>query len=355
MSIVNSDGSSTYMENFCRAIHPDFNLGPNCVRWFRNATNHCTNMMRDIKEPRFYLWNKLMNFIFPEINTELMSKQVPIPLHPQRLSVEDCKELFMDIVDDYVLRAPRFAAESKTIGMLWQLLYSLLGIMLMGTLVLFLRYLNGKYGSRRKMSKQQDFLEPAKRLKATAKRSLNLAKTELRKIRVIPLVQPEELMAADGSPVIALKIKSKHELVRSTMVGRMEGECRLFRFIKHDDKILAEYKTENIAKALEFVGNDTRKLRLLIIFDDAAAFGEKEVVDKPYADELKCNSPQKKKRSKIPNKMNSPRPIQAKTSLSSTKTSGVENLNKNSPRSSSFSKRKAAESGSPRLGSRRVA
>ncbi|XP_011291285.1 uncharacterized protein LOC105261636 [Musca domestica] len=344
---INSSDPSTFMEKFCRSIHPDLDLGTTCINWFRQATTKCSTLMANVKDPTKHLWASLMDFIFPERQTGLISKQIPLTMHPHHLTLDDCQSLFNDIVEDYVRRAPRYSEETKTVVRLWQILYSMVGIMFLLSLLLFVKYLHGRGRRPLKIAaKAEECSHPTKCLQAAARRSLNLAKCENRHLRVLPLVQPAELITPDGAPVLAIKLKSKYDLIGSKKIlGTMEADSRLYSALKNDERALKECKIQTIAKALEIIGNTTRKLHLLICFEDDAIF-EEEILEKTKVEEL---IPQKSKIPVIPSKIKSPTSLRRKASP---KTSGVENLGKSSPRFGGNVNRKPVDSigdsGSPR-------
>ena len=84
--------------------------------------------------------------------------------------------------------------EAATNILLWQILYSLMGIMMLGTLFASAIFAYRKL--ERAISKQQredPVFTPEKRAIATCKRSMLIAKYKLNKLRVKHITQPEEL------------------------------------------------------------------------------------------------------------------------------------------------------------------
>lgn len=280
---------NTYMEQFCTALHPDLELGPICVSWFRQAVKHCTELITDAKSPSSFFWATVKNFIFPERHTAVLSQKIPISIHPNRLSMQDCQSLLLDIVNDYIQRAPRYSAESTTNVMLWQVLYSLMGIMALGSILLGTIFTYNNYGKPiKKLTPLEELLKPEKRLHAIAKRSLRLAKAEVRQLHVKPTIKPEELFASDGTAILALKVTPKFEFIDSIVSNATQASGRLYRLYDQYRKPKSDFKTQSITRAMKFLDNNSKKLHLLLIFDDDPVF--EEGATKKY----KSKSPQRK-------------------------------------------------------------
>lgn len=292
---------NTYMEQFCQAVHPELELGTICVAWFRQATKHCTNLINEAKDQPSFFWTTVKNFIFPERTTELVSQKVPITIHPHRLSIADCQSLFLDIVSDYVQRAPRYAAESTANIMLWQVLYSLMGIMALGSLLVGVIYLYSKYGQVMiKKNLLEEFFKPEKRLQALAKRSLRIAKAELRNIKVKPVAKPEDLVPKDEVQVLALKVGTKYEVLESLVAGSLQSVGKFHRSYDQYNKCKTDFKIESLNKALKFLDNNSKKLHLLVMFEEATDYEEE-------GDSKKCRNNSPRIKSLSPRELVSPR------------------------------------------------
>ncbi|XP_039956712.1 uncharacterized protein LOC120772274 [Bactrocera tryoni] len=280
----------TFMEHFCRALHPDLDLSTTCVTWFRQATEHCTELiLQKRRGPAF--WTTLKNFIFPNRQTSLLNQKIPISIHPNRLSVSDCHALFLDIVNDYVERAPRYSIEAATNVLLWQILYSLMGIMALGTLLVTTIFAYRKFGQS--LEKPLDPLAavfvPEKRAAAYINRNLRVLKYELQRLRIRHIIQPEEVLAPDGTITLVMKVASKLNFVDGIVGSHTHCSGRLFRLQEMNSKIKTDYKTETIAKMMNFMNNYSRKLHLLVIFEEDPIY--EELMRQRRAHPLKCISP----------------------------------------------------------------
>ncbi|XP_067631801.1 uncharacterized protein [Eurosta solidaginis] len=263
------------MEHFCRALHPDLDLSSTCVSWFRQATEHCTDLILQRRRATAF-WVSLKNFIFPSRQTSLLNQNVPISIHPNRLSVSDCHALFLDIVNDYVERAPRYATEAATNALLWQILYSLMGIMALGTLLVSTIFAYRKFGKT--LEKPLDPLAaafvPEKRAAAYINHNLRVVKYELQRLRVRHIIQPEEVLAPDGTTTLVMKVSSKLSFIDGIVGSNTQCTGRLYRLQELNSKVKPEYKTETIAKVMRFVNNYSRKLRLMVIFEEDPIYEE---------------------------------------------------------------------------------
>ncbi|XP_023306979.2 uncharacterized protein LOC111688708 [Lucilia cuprina] len=281
---------NTYMEQFCKSLHPDLELGTICLAWFRQAIKHCTELLTEVKPSTTFFWTTVKQFIFPDRTTELLSQNIPIRIHPKRLSVQDCNSLFLDIVRDYIERAPRYGAETKTNVMLWQVLYSLMGIMTLGSLLVGIIFTYYKYGqSKTKINLLEDLFTPESRMQVLSKRSLNFAKSELRNIHIKPVPREEDIVTADGDKVLALKIGTKYEFFESLVTGSLHSIGKLHRFHEQYSKTKTDFKIESLNKALKFVDNNCKKIHLLLMFEQNVAYEEEESKRK-----TKINSPRVK-------------------------------------------------------------
>ncbi|XP_012154720.2 uncharacterized protein LOC105664537 [Ceratitis capitata] len=267
--------SHIYMERFCRALHSDLDLSPTCVSWFRQATEHCTELiLQKRRGPAF--WTTVKNFIFPSRQTSLLNQKIPISIHPNRLSVSDCHALFFDIVNDYVERAPRYSIEAATNALLWQILYSLMGIMALGTLLVTTIFAYRKFGKtlQKSLDPLAAVFEPEKRAAAYVNRNLRVVKYELQRLHVRHIIQPEEVLAPDGTATLVLKVASKLSFLDGIVGSNTHCSGRLFRLQELNTTTKHEYKTEAIAKMMRFINNYSRKLRLMVIFDEDPIYEE---------------------------------------------------------------------------------
>ena len=291
------------MEQFCKALHPNMELGSVCVAWFRCAIKHCSNLMSTSRLPSTYLWNTFKNFIFPDRSTEIVSQKVPISIHPNRLSVQDCKSLFMDIVNDYIQRAPRYAAESSTNAMLWQVLYSLMGIMALGSMLVGVIIAYNRYSQPvAKIDPMVEVFKPEKRMLAVTKRSLRLAKAEVKRIRLKPLAKPDLLLPKDGAEVMAVKVGTKYELLEGVIEGCLQSTGKFHRLYDQYNKTKADFKVEALTKAMKFLDNNCKKLHLLLMFEETPKFEEEPpTAKKRTSPRVKNISPQRVPSQKISN------------------------------------------------------
>lgn len=305
------------MEQFCKALHPNMELGTVCVAWFRCAIKHCSSLMTINRLPTTYFWSTVKNFIFPDRSTEIVSQKVPISIHPHRLTSQDCQSLFMDIVNDYIQRAPRYAAESMTNVMLWQVLYSLMGIMALGSLLIGIVFAYNKYGQPiEKVNHLEQIFKPEKRMAAAARRSLRLSKAEVRHIRLQPKAKPEQLLPADGVEVMALKVATKYEVLEGIIEGCLQSTGKFHRLYDQHNKTKTDFKIEALAKAMKFLDNNCQKLHLLLMFEENEKFEENQFVGgKRNSPRIKNISPQRNSSSKISN-------ITTKRTLNSCKMEG---------------------------------
>ncbi|XP_054738240.1 uncharacterized protein LOC129244566 [Anastrepha obliqua] len=263
------------MEHFCRALHPDLDLSSTCVSWFRQATEHCTDLILQKKRGTAF-WTTLKNFIFPNLQTSLLNQKIPISIHPNRLSVSDCHALFLDIVNDYVARAPRYATEAATNALLWQILYSLMGIMALGTLLVTTIFAYRRY--EQSLEKSLDPLAaafvPEKRAAAFMNRNMRVLKYELQRLHVQHIIQPEELISPDGTTTLVMKVSSKLNFIDGLVSSTGHCTGRLYRLQELNSKMKPEYKTETIAKMMRFTNNYSRKLHLMVIFEEDPVYEE---------------------------------------------------------------------------------
>ncbi|XP_065368270.1 uncharacterized protein LOC135960806 [Calliphora vicina] len=279
---------NTYMEQFYKALHPDLELGTVCVAWFRQAIKHCTDLLNDATTQTTYFWTTVKNFIFPDRTTELISQKIPININPKRLSQQDCQALFLDLVSDYVQRAPRYAAESVTNVMLWQILYSVMGIMALGSMLVGIICIYNKYGqTKQELKMLDDVFSPENRMLATAKRTLRLAKAEIRNIHMRPAAKVEDILPADGAEVLAIKVGRKHEFLESVVLGNMYSQGKLHRLYDQHNKTKTDFKIEPLKKAMKFLDNNCNKLHVLLMFEEDATYDEEMGVNS----KRKSNSP----------------------------------------------------------------
>ncbi|XP_013109109.2 uncharacterized protein LOC106088237 [Stomoxys calcitrans] len=270
----NDHQPNTFMEHFCHTIHPDLQLATMCFNWFEQAIKHCQKKMTVVATPSYYLWTKIKNTIFPPVNTELMSPTQPIPIHPKRLSLINCQDLQGKIIRDYLQLTQRNAAESAINALLWQIMLALMGVVALVTLLLVAMNKYGKIPSRPRGRKKSELGVTCNVLQSiNAKRSLNRAKYELRLLKIRPLLQPEDLLAPDGSPTMVIKISSKLSFLQSLVSGELETATRLYRLPKYQRESLRAYKfqRETLQKALEFLDETKGKLRLLLVFEKDVA------------------------------------------------------------------------------------
>lgn len=280
----------SFMERFCRALHPDLDLSTTCVTWFRQATEHCTDLIL-LKRRGPAFWTTLKNFIFPNRQTSLLNQKIPISIHPNRLSISDCHALFLDIVNDYVERAPRYSIEAATNVLLWQILYSLMGIMALGSLLVTTIFAYRKFGQS--LEKPLDPLAavftPEKRAAAYINHNLRVLKYELQRLRVRHIIQPEEVISPDGTITLVMKVASKLNFVDGVVGSHTHCSGRLFRLQEMNSKIKSDYKTETIAKMMNFMNNYSRKLHLLVIFEEDPIY--EELMRRRRTNPLKTSSP----------------------------------------------------------------
>ncbi|XP_037818254.1 uncharacterized protein LOC119608066 [Lucilia sericata] len=289
------------MEQFCKSLHPDLELGTICVAWFRQAVRHCTELLNEVKPSTTFFWTTVKNFIFPDRTTELLSQKIPIGIHPKRLSLQDCNSLLLDIVSDYIERAPRYGAESKTNVMLWQVLYSLMGVMALGSLLVGIIFTYNKYGqSKTKINLLDEIFKPDKRMQVLCKRSLRLAKAELRNIHIKPVAKVEDLVPADGDNVLALKIGTKYEFLESIVTGSVQSVGKFHRLYDQHNKTKGDLKIESLNRAMKFVDNNCKRIHLLLMFEQNVIYEEEEPKRKP-----KSISPRIKTASPPPGKVTS--------------------------------------------------
>lgn len=87
-----------------------------------------------------------------------------------------------------------------------------MGIMTLGSLWMTTIFTYKKYGKPKQiLNPSEDFFSPEKRLRAIAKRSLSIAKTEVSKLHVQSIMKHEEIVAPDGTDVLVLKVAAKFE------------------------------------------------------------------------------------------------------------------------------------------------
>ncbi|TMW42972.1 hypothetical protein DOY81_011948 [Sarcophaga bullata] len=180
-------------------------------------------------------------------------------------------------------RAPRYAAESSTNAMLWQVLYSLMGIMALGSMLPVLR-----------PDPMTEVFKPEKRMLAVTKRSLRLAKAEVKHIRLKPIAKPDQLLPNDGAEVMAVKVGTKYEVLEGVIEGCLQSTGKFHRLYDQYNKTKTDFKVEALTKAMKFLDNNCNKLHLLLMFEETAKFEEEPpVTKKRTSPRVKNISPQR--------------------------------------------------------------
>ncbi|XP_017461461.1 PREDICTED: uncharacterized protein LOC108354803, partial [Rhagoletis zephyria] len=257
---------NSLLDNFCRALHPDLDLSSTCYTWFQQATQHCTELvLRQQRAP--YFWMALQSFIFPNRETSLLSQKIPISIHPNRLSASDCEAFFFDIVNDYVAHAPAYAPASITNSLLWQSIYSLLGVLSLGLLMIFIIISYRKFveslDSPKDVVREEDQALLCEKYNATF---INRKPCQSKIFQRV--MEPKKKFSSDGIPTIALKVSSKLNFIDSIVASTDISSVCLHRLQELNPQLKSEYKSEMVSNMLRFMSNDTRKLELMMLFDD---------------------------------------------------------------------------------------
>ncbi|XP_075168700.1 uncharacterized protein LOC142240839 [Haematobia irritans] len=272
----------TFMEQFCNSIHPKINLASICISWFQQTTEHCRGLINNTVTPS--IWRRVKNFIFTYKNGDLMSHNQAMWIHPDYLTLKDCQILYDNIVKDYVHRNPRYVEELTENEHHRELLFSMIVVSIISALIgmfhLYLRY----QGFKRKIPNTssheiESILEPTKCLQAVAKRSLRLAKYQIQHLKIESMISPEELIASDGSPILAIKVHSKLQFMESYISGSLNHSSHIFNVNEDcESTIVPEIETETRAKALKLLEGSCKKLHVLLLFenDDESTYGESE-------------------------------------------------------------------------------
>lgn len=250
------------METLCQLLFCGLELFRLWVNWFCQIMDCCIELFR----PDGYLWELIKHFTFPE--TGLMSPSIAARMRFQRLQTDDIYSLFMAIINDSVPKARQYIKEWDKSFKLLQILFSLLGIMFLGISFFFSVYI---YYTRKRLDEEIDHMheifKAEKRMQAAAKRSLLMAREELRHLKVNNLVQCEELQTYDGTSKLLLKVASKLQLLDNITSNKMQTTGRLYRLQDQQLKFKHVFKTQVTNIALRFLGKYPRKLHLLVVFE----------------------------------------------------------------------------------------
>uniref|UniRef100_A0A1A9VY24 Uncharacterized protein n=1 Tax=Glossina austeni TaxID=7395 RepID=A0A1A9VY24_GLOAU len=201
------------------------------------------------------------------------SSDVQIPGDPQRLELENCYSLFVEFANDYVPRIQQFAAESTTYFFLLQVVFSLLGVMVLGIVLLITIYFYCKYiRPVEKFDHTYDIFEPEKCLRITADRSLRMAREELRRLDIKHLQQTGEILNCGRMPILVLKAGSEPQLYNDFASSEFQSCFRLWQ--SQNQLVLSgtASTTEADNEVLPFLSKCTQGLRLLVLFVDSAMY-----------------------------------------------------------------------------------
>ncbi|XP_017472783.1 PREDICTED: uncharacterized protein LOC108363806 [Rhagoletis zephyria] len=263
------------MDRFCRALHPDLDLSSTCLSWFHQATEHCTELILR-KNRGSVFWRLLNKFIFINRQRSLVNQKIPISIHPDRLSLNDCNALHVEIVNDYLVHAPRYTIEAATNILLWQILFSLFGVFVLCVLLAYTISAYRKYGQsiEKPLDPIASVFLAEKRINAYINRNLRQVKYELRLLHVRHSMKPEDILSPSGTTTFVIIVSSKLNVKNGTLNRTAHCKGRLYRLTELQPKVKPVYKIQPIAKMMRFINKYSCKLRLRVIFDEEPSFEE---------------------------------------------------------------------------------
>ncbi|XP_055919885.1 uncharacterized protein LOC129951661 [Eupeodes corollae] len=193
-----------------------------CSNWFYQAFDHCTKMTT--KPGCTKLWTRIVNLkklIFQENETALLSDKIPMPVHPELLSLSNCQELSEKVIKDYVNFIPRYMSVMQENRILWGILWSLLEMVVIMLCFLSVRKWLPKYFQRRNAS-----ITPEKNseLENILRSDINRILYETKYLSVVPVLNPQLLQV--GCPIIGLRIDRKQWINIERIWGGSSGTWR---------------------------------------------------------------------------------------------------------------------------------
>ncbi|XP_055845772.1 uncharacterized protein LOC129911834 [Episyrphus balteatus] len=220
-----------YMIQLCQNLfNSQFNKTPEedgilieiCTNWFNHAFNHCSKILT-VKPGCTKLWNRIVNLkklIFQENETSLLSDKIPMPVHPDFLSIANCQELSEKVIKDYIQYIPRYMSVMKENQILWQFFWEILQLVIIVMCLFYVRrWVNKKNRLVICRGKQTQLLELL-----NCEKDINRILYETKYLSIVPVINPQLLRI--GCPVIGLRInRTQFVDIERLFIGSAVRSC----------------------------------------------------------------------------------------------------------------------------------
>uniref|UniRef100_A0A1A9VN36 Uncharacterized protein n=1 Tax=Glossina austeni TaxID=7395 RepID=A0A1A9VN36_GLOAU len=270
------------MEKFCQSINAAFMDEQRCSQYFYQMIAACLKQIKN-QATNNNLWRHIKRFIFPRKEKGLNSLIAPADIQSQELHVKTCVRMLSDYVFDYTVRTPRYQNEKQFGILLWTAMWLTVGLIILLIFSITVKFIHWNLNKAYTKSDDEEDIESVElprvcnlrtRTMAAVNRSLRITREELRRLRVMHLVQSEEILAPDGISVLVLKVGSQVQLLDNHLIGKMRTFGRLYRLQNQHVQYRYEFQKILLHAALHSLAEKMQRMHFLIEFEEDCIYDE---------------------------------------------------------------------------------
>uniref|UniRef100_A0A1A9ZMK0 Uncharacterized protein n=1 Tax=Glossina pallidipes TaxID=7398 RepID=A0A1A9ZMK0_GLOPL len=270
------------MEKFCQSTNAELIEEQTCIQYISQITADCLKEIKN-QATNNNLWNYIRRFIFPLRDTGFDSIMTPASIQSQDLNANTCVRFISYYIFDYKERAPHHQNEKQLGSLLWKAMWLTVGAIILLIFWITVKCTRWSLNKAYPKSDDEEDIESVEeprpfnlqiRTMAELNRSLRMAREELRRLRVMHLVQSEEILAPDGISVLVLKVGSQVELLDNHLTGKMRTFGRLYRLQNQHIQYRYEFQTILLHVAQFSLQAHMQRMHFLIEFKEDCIYDE---------------------------------------------------------------------------------